>query len=183
MSCPICLEDIESTSILFRRPCHHLAHFSCVRQSLPANCPVCRRAWDDDCERERTVCVNKAQLLWKSMLSGAVAKKRKFNPYIVIGPPQHAGSMSVQGAIRPTDRPTVPPDDFVPLCCRHLGETQRAMHYNPEWCRVDNAWKTCGFVTVAQTPLAAICSSNSCWRHVRGHCSGNSATTTVPSHR
>ena len=25
--------------------------------------------------------------------------------------------------------------------CRHLGETQRAMHYSPEWCRVDNAWK------------------------------------------
>ena len=141
MSCPICLEEIESSSILFRRPCNHLAHFSCVRQSLPANCPVCRRAWDDDCERERNVCVNKAQLLWKSMLSGAVAKKRKFNPYIVLGPPQHAGSMSVQGANRPTDRPTMPPDDFVPLCCRHLGETQRAMHYSPEWCRVDNAWK------------------------------------------
>ena len=59
-SCPICLEEIKSTTIVFRRPCHHLAHFSCVRQSLPANCPVCKRSWDDDCERELDVCVQKS---------------------------------------------------------------------------------------------------------------------------
>ena len=130
MSCPICLEGIESTSILFRRPCDHLAHFSCVRQSLPADCPVCRRSWDDDCEREWNVCVKNA---------GPVPKKRKLE-VVASRPPQPAS--------RPT-RPTVPPVDFVPMCCQHLGgfphslqpENQRAMHYSAEWRRVDNAWK------------------------------------------
>ena len=123
MSCPICLEDIKSTSSVFRRPCHHLAHFSCVRQSLPADCPVCRRSWDGDCEREWNVCVEN---------TGPVPKKQKI---LVSGSPQPAPM---------ANRPSVPPWEIVPMCCPHLGgffPDFGEMHYSAEWCRVDNVWK------------------------------------------
>ena len=100
-----------------------------MRQSLPADCPVCRRSWDDDCERELDVCVQK---------SGPV-QTRNFE-LIVRRPPQPASRAT---------RPTAPPRDFLPICCRHSSrlansrqpENQRAMHYSSEWCHSDNVWK------------------------------------------